>query len=630
MCGICGIWNYRTGAPVGRDLLARMTATLHHRGPDDDGAYFDDVCGVALGFRRLSIIDLSPAGHQPMANEDETIWLAFNGEIYNFLALRPLLEAKGHRFRSRTDSETIIHQYEECGPACVEQFNGMFGFALWDANRQRLLLARDRIGKKPLYYYDDGSRLFFASELKAILADRTVPRQVDEDSLAEYLTLKYVPSPHTIFQNIRKLPPGHTLVFEGRQATVQRYWDWLPAFHTNGAHHSEAEWCEELGRVLRESVRDRLISDVPLGAFLSGGVDSSAVVATMAGLSEQPVKTFSIGFVEERYNELHYARQVAERFSTDHHEFIVEPEDLREVLPRLVAQFDEPFADSSAVPTYYVSKIAREQVTVVLSGDGGDEALAGYRHYAQALSEARLDSIPLALRKVLMALPLAALPIGIKGYRFARRFQMSADERHIYNMSTLAQDEIRTLLAGDPHNGSRRSGTAFLSTLMQNARDLDYLSRMQYVDGMAFLPEDILVKVDRMSMLNSLETRCPLLDYRFLELAARIPASLRYRDGVGKYILKRTLQGVLPETILHRSKMGFGIPMSQWFRGDLAGYIRDVLLDERTLRRQFWQRETFYTSVSRQMGSGFIVSDFIWLLLMFELWCRTYLDTSPG
>jgi asparagine synthase (glutamine-hydrolysing) len=607
-----------------------MIATMRHRGPDDSGLYFDDANGLALGFRRLAIIDLSPAGHQPMANEDETIWLVFNGEIYNFLALRPWLEAKGHRFRSRTDSETIIHQYEESGPACVEQFNGMFGFALWDANRPRLLLARDRIGKKPLYYYDDGARLFFASELKAILTDRTAPRQVDQDSLGAYLTLKYVPSPYTIFQNIRKLPPGHILTFEQGQAAVQRYWDWLPAFQTNGAHRSEAEWCEEVAEVLRESVRDRLVSDVPLGAFLSGGIDSSAVVATMAGLSEQPVKTFSIGFVEERYNELHYARQVAERFSTDHHEFIVEPEDLREVLPRLVAQFDEPFADSSAVPTYYVSKIAREQVTVVLSGDGGDEALAGYRHYAQALSEARLDGIPLALRKALMALPLATLPNGVKGYRFARRFQMSADERHIYNMSSLTQEEVRDLLADAPFNSSQRTGTAFLLTWMQNARHLDYLSRMQYVDGMAFLPEDILVKVDRMSMLNSLETRCPLLDYRFLELAARIPPSLRYRDGVGKYILKRTLQGILPETILHRSKMGFGIPMSQWFRGDLAHYIREVLLDERTLQRPFWQRGKVQATVSKQLNSGLIVSDFIWQLLVFELWCRTYLDPSPG
>lgn len=625
MCGICGIWNYKKNRPVERDVLQRMTNSMTHRGPDDSGLDFDDAAGVGLGFRRLAIIDLSAAGHQPMSNEDGSVWLVFNGEIYNYLDLRPHLEAKGHRFHSRTDSEVIIHQYEERGAECVKDLNGMFGLAIWDAPKQRMVFARDRVGKKPLYYYDDGQRLLFASELKAILADRSVPRELDYEALGQYLTLGYVPPPRTIFRGVKKLPPGHVMVFENGQATISRYWDWLPAFQPNYAR-SEEEWAEELREVLKTVVQDRLMSDVPLGAFLSGGLDSSAVVATMAMLSDQPVKTFSIGFENEKYNELSYARLVAERFNTDHHEQIVEPESLRDLLPRLAEQFDEPFADSSAIPTYYVSKMARQHVTVTLSGDGGDETLAGYERYTRAMRETRADRIPQPLRRMVFALPNALMPTGIKGKNFVRRMTLSAQDRYTLIMRRLSEQQIQSLFTADAVRQMNGNKLAYLDSFMKQAAGLDYLSQLQYVDGMSYLPEDILVKVDRTSMLNSLEARCPLLDYRFMELAASIPAQLRWRQGDGKYILKRALRGILPDDILTRSKMGFGIPLREWFRDDLSGYAADILLNQRARERGLFEPQAVATMLEKHRAGKHTLEVTIWSLLVLELWCRAYLD----
>lgn len=626
MCGICGIWNYTTSEPVQPGLLRAMTSSMHHRGPDDEGWYTDDSCGIGLGFRRLSIIDLSPAGHQPMCNEDESVWIVFNGEVYNFLDLRPGLEARGHSFRSRTDTEVLIHQYEERGPAWVEDLNGMFGLALWDGRERRLVLARDRVGKKPLYYYDDGYRIIFASELKALVCDPSVPRQLDAEAVAEYLSLGYIGSPRTIFRGIRKLPPAHVLVHQGGRATVRRYWDWLPAFQPDTALSEEA-WHEQLRETLREAVKIRMISDVPLGAFLSGGVDSSAVVATMAELSNRPVKTFSIGFEHQEFNELPYARMVVAQAHTEHREYIVQPENIADILPRLAHQLDEPFGDPSALPTYYVSKIARQDVTVCLSGDGGDEALAGYDRYAFALSEAWVDRIPHWLRLTALTLPTQFLDPNMKGLRRASRWLHQADGRYAFAMEIFNPPRALRALAPDFAYAVSPS-PPFLAQHLRRAAHLDHLSRIQYLDSVSYLPEDILVKVDRTSMLNSLETRCPLLDYRFLELAAHIPSGLRLRNGQGKYVFKQALRGLVPDGVLDRPKMGFGIPGEHWLAGDATAFVQDVVLSQRMEQRGIFQMDYIKSLVTG--GTSLLYrSDTwsqLWLVLIFELWCRAYLD----
>ncbi len=415
-----------------------------HRGPDDGGEYFDDEQGLGMGFRRLSVIDLSAAGHQPMANEDGTIWLAFNGEIYNFQELRRDLLASGHAFRSRTDSEVILHQYEESGMRCTDYLNGMFAFALWDRRSRRLLLARDRLGKKPLYYYDDGKRLIYASELKAILVNRIVPRDLDGDALGEYLSRGYVSAPRTIFRSVQQLLPAHWMVFENGESKAERYWDWLPAFRSDQTL-TEEEWTQKVQSILKTVVRERLNSDVSLGAFLSGGIDSSAVVATMAHLGHQPIRTFSIGFRDQDYDELPYARMVAKQFATDHHEFYLEPESVRELLPRLINQFDEPLADASALPTYYLSKVARREVTVCLSGDGGDEACAGHDRYVQSFREQTVDCVPMALRRLLLA-PARILPWGVPGRRLASRLALGPVQRYVSAVTHIPQELLTQLL----------------------------------------------------------------------------------------------------------------------------------------------------------------------------------------
>ena len=624
MCGICGVWQYTSREPVNRDRLQRMTDTLVHRGPDDRGLYFDDAAGVGLGFRRLSIIDLSPAGHQPLSNEDGSVWGMCNGEIYNFADLRRTLESHGHVFRSRTDTEVIVHAYEERGEQCVRDLDGMFALAMWDARRRRLVLARDRLGKKPLYYYDDGQRLLFASELKALLADASVPRALDWTAVGQFLTLGNVTGAHSIFAAIRKLPPGHWLTCETGTVTTGRYWDWLPAFDRVDAARSEDQWIAQVRATLREVVRQRMVSDVPLGAFLSGGVDSSAVVATMASLSASPVKTFSVGFAERRYNELDYAREVAQHFGTEHHELIVQPEAVRDVLPQLVRQFDEPFADSSAVPTYYLCKLAREHVTVALSGDGGDEACAGYDRYAQALRERALDRIPRRLRRLLLS-PVGMLPVGVPGRRLGRRLMCDATERYVSVMRRMPAEQIAALLTSEALLRVGTDGAAPVLQALQHAAHLDALSRMQYADANVYLPDDILVKIDRTSMLNSLEVRCPLLDHRFLELMATVPPGLRLCRGNGKYLLKRALRGVVPEQVVQRRKMGFAVPLQSWFRDDLASFVEDVALDRRTAQRGIFAPPAI-EKLLRAQRSLTQLTPHLWTVLVFELWCRSYLD----
>jgi asparagine synthase (glutamine-hydrolysing) len=609
-----------------------MTDSMKHRGPDDRGLYFDNAAGIGLGFRRLAIIDLSQAAQQPMSNEDRSVWLVFNGEIYNFLTLRSELEKRGHSFRSNSDSEVIIHQYEEGGEDIFSDLNGMFGLAIWDTHKRRLIMARDRFGKKPLYYYHDPKRLIFASELKAILADPSVHREINETALSEYLALGYISAPNTIFKRISKVPPGHRLIYEGEKIKINRYWDWLPAFQTKTIR-SESEYIDELNSLLKRIVAERLISDVPLGAFLSGGVDSSSVVAIMAGLSSQPVKTFSIGFKHDAFNELPYARRVAEQFKTEHHEYIVEPEELRDLVPNLVRQFDEPFADSSAVPTYYVAKMARQEVTVCLSGDGGDEAMAGYPRYSKAIREGIVYRLPLDLRRVLFGLPAQFLPVGFKGEHMLQRFALSQAERYPFAMRQISKKLLAFLLTSDAayqfNLYQSPSPTVCVEQALERAGNLDFPSRLQYTDGVTYLPEDILVKVDRTSMANSLEVRAPLLDYRFMEFMAGLPTNLRWRDGKGKYLFKMAMRSHLPDEILFRKKMGFGIPLQDWFSHELNGYASKILLDRQALNRGLWDPEKMKILLKKaQNRNAYSLQNAIWVILMLEMWWRAYLGNN--
>ena len=624
MCGICGNWNYAESKPASRELVRRMAGAMVHRGPDDEGTFFDDAAGLGFGFRRLSIIDLSPTGHQPMGNEDGSVQVMLNGEIYNFIELRTALEAKGHRFRSSSDTECIVHQYEERGPDCVPDLNGMFGLAIWDGPRRRLVLARDRVGKKPLYYFDDGKRFLFGSELKAILQDDTVPRNLDFDALAEYLRVGYVGSPRTIFKGVRKLEPGHVLVFDGKRCEVRRYWDWLPDF-TPEKSRSEAEHIERIRTTLRECVKSRMISDVPLGAFLSGGVDSSAIVATMAGLSDRPVKTFSIGFENEAFNELPYARQVAERFGTEHHEFVVKPESLSEILPRLARQFDEPFADSSALPSYYVSKMARQNVTVCLSGDGGDETMAGYPHYDYAMRREFVDVLPEVVRGPLLRELARRIPPFVRGHRMLHRFSLPADGRYACLMQIAYPSQVEAILRPDiVRELSRRP--ILLERILSDSLPAGFLSRMQYADGRAYLPEDILTKVDRTSMLNSLEARCPMLDPRFMKVAAAIPDELRMTRGCTKMIFKKALRGIVPSCVIDRPKMGFSIPGKAWLGDDASSFVSEVFGDESVNKRGFFRADVVRAIRNGGTSRRPETWPLVWSLMVFELWCRTWLD----
>jgi len=638
MCGIAGIVDI-TCSPE-RELIENMNRIMAHRGPDGEGYHLDGP--VALGHRRLSIIDLS-GGAQPLSNEDGTVWITFNGEVYNFQQLREELKAKGHRFATRSDTETMVHAYEEYGAACVERFRGMFAFAIWDARKGELFAARDRLGKKPLYYWCDGKRFLFASEIKSLLQDPRVKREIDPKALADYLTYHYIPFPGTIFKGISKLEPGHTLTLRSKSAPqggaasgaaagrleveVQRYWD---VSYAPDDSISEADWVEALREKLREAVRIRLISEVPLGAFLSGGIDSSTVVALMSQVQSAPVKTFSIGFQEEDFSEVRYARQVAGLFGTEHHEFLVEP-DAVDVLPRLAWEFDEPFADASALPTYYLSKLAREHVTVILSGDGGDETFAGYRRYGWAQDMGRYDWIPTPVKKLLFGLPARIMPDGLKGKGTLNHLSRGAFERyaglntfgeHPY-LERLLSPELQAGI-GAEYSGGLPDYSA-MARFYHSCSSQEYLTRIQYVDTKLYLSEDILTKVDRASMLCSLETRAPLLDHEVVELAARMPSTLKLRGGETKYILKKAMEGILPQEILYRKKMGFGVPLVHWFKKDLTEYAHDLLLSSEARQRGIFNSGYVESVLAQHQRGGRDLSARIWALLFFEQWCRNWL-----
>lgn len=622
MCGIAGILRV-DGAPAGADLLGAMTSAIAHRGPDGDGFFCDG--SVGLGHRRLAIIDLA-TGDQPMATEDGSVVLVFNGEIYNFRELRRELEGRGATFRTTSDTEVILQAYETWGVDCLPRLRGMFAFALWDRPRRRLFLARDRVGIKPLVYAWDGRRLLFGSEIKALLEDPGLPREIDWQALRDFLTLHYIPGPRTIFQAIRKLPPASYLLLdlERGEPEVHRYWDLRFA---PDPRPSEAEWLEGLRWHLTDAVRSHLVSDVPIGAFLSGGVDSSTVVALMAQATEGRVRTFSIGFDDADFDELRHARDVARRYDTQHFEYVVKPNAL-DTLPRLAWQFDEPFADSSALPTYYVSKITREHVTVALSGDGGDENFVGYTRYARAsrLHE-RLDGFPAVLARPLLRLAARLLPGGVRGQGYLDMLGAGPVDRYFKLMAYQRSETLRSLLSPAAREHVEPVVTPDLfRRLAAEGRAPDYVSALQYLDIHCYLPEDILTKVDRTSMAVSLETRVPLLDHVLMEYVATMPTALKFKEGAGKVILKRAMAGDLPAGILERRKMGFGLPIASWFRGELTDYVRDVLDGRRTRQRGLVDPRAVSALLDEHQGGGRDRSGQIWALLALEEWARRWLD----
>ncbi|HET9983730.1 MAG TPA: asparagine synthase (glutamine-hydrolyzing) [Longimicrobiales bacterium] len=625
MCGICGRLDFR-GAPVARERIAAMCATLVHRGPDDEGIHV--APGIGLGQRRLSIIDLSAGAAPPLSNEDGTVWVVLNGEIYNFRELREGLRARGHVFRTASDTEVLVHLYEEHGTAMLGRLAGMFAFAIWDAARGRLFAARDRLGKKPFYFARSASALVFASELKAILADPDVVAEPDYVALDQYLTYQYVPSPRTAFAGIAKLPPGHFLVC-GRDGAVavERYWA-PPEIRPDA--RSPDELAEETVHRLREAVRRRLVADVPLGAFLSGGIDSASVVALMAAEVGAPVKTFSIGFTEETHDELPFARLVAERYGTEHHELVVEP-DMLDVLPRIVQACDEPFADSSAVPTFYLSQLTRRHVTVALSGDGGDETFGGYRAYRDVGRWATADRLPALARRsvsrsaagVLELLPYS--PRVARGSRAAAMLGGTLRERYLLHMSLVKPQERRVLYA-DAFRARLAAAPPAPAAAVPWSPGEDAYAWMMRHDLQFYLPDCLMVKTDRASMANSLEVRCPFLDHELVEFAAAVPGALKVSGSTGKLLLRRAVGHLLPEPVLRRPKMGFGLPLGAWLRADGGEFLRGVLLDERAERRGLLRPAAVSRMVADHVAGGRDMSGRLWALIMLELWHREYID----
>ncbi len=629
MCGIGGKLYFDASQPVERDILERMNAVLAHRGPDDAGIYCDGPVGLA--HRRLSIIDLSPAGHQPMSNEDGTVWIVFNGEIYNFLSLRPELLSRGHRFRSSSDTEVILHLYEEHGTDCLRFLRGMFALAIWDGPRRQLFLARDRLGKKPLCYQQDARALRFASEAKAILQDPEVQASPDPASVSQYLTFGYVPSPGSAFRGFRRLPPGHFLTCRDGRVTVTRYWRLR---RDRKAQRSEEEWCHEIVARLEDAVRLRMISDVPLGAFLSGGIDSSAVVAMMSRVSSGPVRTFSIGFEEPEYDEVGYARQVAQRFGTEHHELVVRP-DAAAILPKLAWHYDEPFGDSSAVPTYCVAQMTRQYVTVALNGDAGDESFGGYDRYLANLLAASVDRWPgsAAARGIIREMLRWWQPAGrrtsvlSRARRFLEGLVEPPERRYARWFCHFHGDRRRELLTADFRAAAGDGDELAVMLDLYRATDApDFGDATLGVDAALYLPDDLLVKVDIASMAHALEARSPFLDHEFMEFAATIPFDLKVRGRTKKYILKRALAGLLPRQILHRPKMGFGVPIDHWLRHELRDMAYDTLLSRQALGRGYFHPDVVRHMLDEHTQGKAAWHYLLWTLLMLELWHGIYMD----
>jgi asparagine synthase (glutamine-hydrolysing) len=597
-----------------------MCDLLHRRGPDEQGFYWGE--NVALGHRRLSIIDLAE-GQQPMSNKEKTIFIVFNGEIYNYKELREELIAEGFSFQTNSDTEVIINGYAAYGTDVLQHLNGMFAFAIYDSSRKRLFVARDRVGKKPLYYHADNDGFLFASELKSLLAHPEVTREINPEAVDKFFSYTYIPAPLTIFKGISKLRPGHFLIYESGNLTIKQYWD--VKYSLPEKERSEDEYFEEFAPLLRDAVQRRLISDVPLGAFLSGGLDSSTVVALMQSVCSDPVKTFSIGFNEREYSELDDAMLVANSLGTNHHEKIVTP-DAIDLLPEIVWNCSEPFGDSSAVPTYLVSQFAREHVTVVLSGDGGDELFAGYNSYMDRDKYESFRLLPKLLREKIIGPLAAALPISAKGKFFLKKIS-SLDQKGLSQYTgifPLIKDE---LFGHDlQHQLATLDPPESVLDYWKNMPTSSRLSTMQYLDTKVYMPEDILTKVDRMSMANSLETRAPVLDYHLVEFAATIPPHLQVKDGQGKYILRKLAGQLLPQQILTKKKQGFAIPRDTWFKEQLKEYAANMLQSEKFKNRGYFNQKTVDLVLTEHVRGKRDYSTWIWCMIIFELWHQIFMD----
>ena len=627
MCGICGLVYSDSQHKVETHLLDKMNDVLSHRGPDGDGTYIQD--NVGLGHRRLAIIDLV-TGEQPLSNEDKSIQIVFNGEIYNFPELRSSLESAGHTFRTHTDTEVIVHAYEEYGVNCLEHLDGMFSFALWDDRKKTLFAARDRMGKKPFYYTRNREGFIFGSELKSLLQHPSVKKEIDPVALHHYLTLQYVPDPYSIYKDIFKLPPAHFLILKDNKYQIRRYWD---VVYKPKLQISENEAAEELHRILKEAVKKRLISDVPLGAFLSGGIDSSIVVTLMAELCTEPVKTFSIGFNYEAFNELPYARAIAEKWGTEHHEFIVTPENAADIIPKLVRSFDEPFADSCAFQTYYLAQLTRQHVTVALNGDGGDETFAGYPRYWLDRYVKPYTALPRFITQDIIPKMVSQIPepsnipietnwiMGVK--RLAQVAATSPKASIVrwgsYFSEDMKQeclnDEMRVLVKG-------HQSDAFLSEFFDRAYADSFLDRTLYTDLLNYLPGNNLVKMDRMTMAHGLEARSPLLDKKYVEFSACLPEKMKIKGRQTKYLLRKMQTDILPDNIRDRNKRGFAAPVEEWCKKDLRDLIQDSLLSPNSKIYDFFKPDRIQQMVSDHQKGRINHGRRIWTLLILEEWYR--------
>ena len=637
MCGIAGAVWWHPDSAIDAAVLRRMTDAIRHRGPDAEGqalsgAGTDSSAGVALGHRRLSIIDVDGSA-QPMSNEDGTVSLIFNGEIYNYRELREGLTSN-HQFRTTGDTEVIIHLYEEYGLDFVEHLRGMFALAIWDSRRQRLVLARDRAGQKPLFFRHDDTRFVFASELKSLLQIPDVPRELNRQAVMEFLTLQYVPAPHSILQGFHRLPPAHFAVLERGEYREHRYWT-PPYSEVQQDRTAIADWTEELRHEMTEAVRLRLRSDVPLGAFLSGGVDSTVICGLMQSQLDQPVQTFSIGFPVKAFDERAYARQTAEMLQTNHREAVVAP-DAMEMLPQLIWHYDEPFGDSSAIPTTYLSRMTREHVTVALTGDAGDELFCGYDRYRAVRIAGRMDLIPRQMRR-LMSRMASVIPADVRQKSFRRRVKrlletlsQEPERRYLNWISIFNRDKLQELVSDDLWELAEQQDPAeHIFDAYRLCPDRDFVTRTTATDVQTYLPGDLLTKVDIASMSTSLECRSPMLDHKVMELAARMPLEVKQSMQQGKRVLIETFSDLIPPDIQTRKKMGFGVPIDHWFRNELKDLLTDVLLSEKATGRGLLRRDVVERLIQEHTTGVFDHAYRLWNLLCLELWQRMYLDQPP-
>lgn len=617
MCGITGMAYFNRERKVDPEVLKGMADVIHHRGPDDEGYYIQQ--NVGLAFRRLSIIDLS-TGHQPLSNHDDTIHLIFNGEIYNYQEHREALKRKGYNFKTTTDTEVILHLYEEYGTDCLQYLRGMFAFAIWDSNNQQLFCARDRFGIKPFYYYTDEEKFVFGSEIKSILKQGDIDKTLCGEALNSFFAFGYITSDKAIYEKIKKLQPAHYLVLSFKQKPeirINRYWniEFKPDYS-----RSEKQWVEEINATLSETVKLHMISDVPLGAFLSGGIDSSSVVAAMAKNSDRPIETFSMGFAQEKYSELKFAREVARKYNCKHHEQIVEPESIS-LLPKLVSAYDEPFGDPSVIPTYYVSKFAREYVTVALSGDGGDELFAGYNIYPYLQRIYRYNVAPPLINRMVWGNVNKLIPQAVRGKTLT--YFLSQNRNYLgAHLCIWPFDERKKLIRSNGTFGHSNAPELFKEKLLSKKSKDDFLSNHLHLDMETYMVDDILTKVDRASMINSLEVRVPLLDHKFAELTFRIPPGLKLKGNEQKYIFKQAIKNAMPETIMNRPKTGFGVPLSLWFKGGLKEYVNDTLFTHKPLLSEHLDWNYIKSMTKNDKDGMEKFSSRIWSLLWFEEWLK--------